>query len=300
MTPHDGAPRRPQDPHKAEAPSRSGSSRFGPSAVPALSVSGPLQFLHMARFTMRCPVCGEQFSRKGWFSVQWNAEKPVVMGTPSGDYDRCKACYSGHAAAPWTGGAAAPAGPAAAPWTGGAAAAAAGPAAAPAAAVVDRRSDDHAKELCRQVVRLSQRCIKLNLFIDYWVDRGMHNRGDICNFGAIDCITESDPKQYLYAQRWTFDPMNWNYEKAFHLSWRAHVRQMNRVTIGNILESVLGTRNMGDQNGWPRESQRAVVTSVCTNISNYVNAVYQLTAYTGTVYDDVDAWTRYVTYHATY
>ena len=130
--------------------------------------------------------------------------------------------------------------------------------------------------------------------------RGEQGQGPLHPASAIDCVTQSDPKQYLYAQRWTFDPMNRNYEKAFHLSWPAQVREMNRVTIGNILESVLGTRNIGDRNGWGNDSQRAVVASVCTNISNYVNAVYQLTAYTDTVYDNLDAWTRYVTYHATH
>ena len=226
----------------------------------------------MARFSMQCPVCGQAHSRKGWFAPQWNAESPIVLGTPSGDYDRCKACYRGNAALV--------------------------PAPAAAATAVDRKWDDHSKELCRWTVFQSQRCRRLNLFIDYWVERGMHNRQDLCSFGAIDFVTESDPKQYVYAQRWTFDPMNWNYEKAFHLSWPAHVRQMNRKTIGNILESALGTRNFGDRNGWRDDAQRDVIVSVCTNISNYVNAVYQLTKYTDTVYDDVGAWTRYVTYHA--
>ena len=67
---------------------------------------------------------------------------------------------------------------------------------------------------------------------------------------AIDCDTQSDPKQYLYAQRWTFDPMNRNSEKASHLTWPAQAREMNRVTLGNILVLVLGTRNIGDRNGW--------------------------------------------------
>ena len=126
----------------------------------------------------------------------------------------------------------------------------------------------------------------------------MHGRQDLCGFGSIDCVTESDPRQYLYAERWTFDPMIWNYEKAFRFAWPAQGRGKNRITLGNIFESLLGTRNFGDMHGWPYDSGRVVITSVCTNLSNYVNAVYQLTRYTDAVYDDVDAWTRYVTWHA--
>ena len=241
---------------------------------------------------MQCPVCGNAYSRKGWFAVQWKAESPIVMGTQSGDYDRCKACYAGDPApVPCYAGDPAPVPPVPAP-------AAAGAGAAAAAAAVDTKWDEHSKMLCRYVIVQSQRCGRLNEFIDYWVERAMHRREDLCGFGAIDCRSPTDPTQYLFGQRWTFDPMNYNYEKAFYMAWPAHVRQMNRVTIGNILESLLGVRNMGDRNGWGHDSQRAVIVSVCQNLSDFVNAVYQLTKYTDTVYDGVDAWTRYVTYHA--
>ena len=222
----------------------------------------------MARFTMRCPQCGACYPRKGWFTPQWHAESPIVLGTPSGDYDRCKACYAGNIAV------------------------------VPVAVGVDRKWDDQSKDLCRLVIAQSQRCRTLNLFMEFWVERGMHKRVDLLDHGAIDCVTESDPKQYLYGQRWTFDPMNWNYQKAFHLSWPDQVRGMNRITLGNILESMLGTRNGAERNGWRNVSQRGVIVSVCTNISHYVDAMYQLTAYTDTVHDDVEEWARYVTHRA--
>ena len=148
------------------------------------------------------------------------------------------------------------------------------------------------------VVVQSQRCQRLFRFIGRWLDHSMHLRQDLCEFGSIDCVTESDPRQFLYADRWTFDPMNWNYEKAFWFAWPALVHRKNRNTLGNIFESLLGTRNFGDRHDWPYDSGKVVIISVCTNLSNYVNAVYQLTRYTDAVYDDVDAWTRYVTWHA--
>ena len=219
---------------------------------------------------MRCPVCGEYRTRRGWFAPQWTAESPVVIGTPSGDYDRCKVCYTGNCAV----------------------------VPAPAGQPVDRKWDEHSRELCRLLIARSERCRRLTEFVGTWVEHNMHNRQDLRDHGAIDCITEADPKQYLYDQRWTFDPMNVNYAKAFHLTWPEHAHDMNRNSLGNILESVLGTRNRADRIGWRDVSHRELIVSVCTDISACVHAVYQLTAYTDTVSDNPAAWVRYVTSRA--
>ena len=42
---------------------------------------------------MQCPMCRTTRYKRGWFNVQWEAENPVVYGSTSGDYDRCKECW---------------------------------------------------------------------------------------------------------------------------------------------------------------------------------------------------------------
>ena len=240
------------------------------SAAPPASATF-LLLRRMARFDMRCPQCGSSYGRDGWFRPQWQAEKPILWGHPSGDYDRCKACYAGN-------------------W-----AVVPGPAAG-----VDRKWDDHSKELCRLVRVEEERCRSLHPFVESWVARNMHNRKDLRDHGSIDCVTESDPKQWFYGQRWTFDPTNWIYQKAFLLAWPDLAHNMNRNSLGNVFESILGTRNGLDKYGWNgwEPSERDAVVTVCTALSSYANAVYQLAAYTDTTQDDVGAWVRYVTSRA--
>ena len=143
-------------------------------------------------------------------------------------------------------------------------------------------------------------CDVLQRFMKRWIDDDMHNEPVRTSplpielyreYGTIDCLLQSDPKQVVYDGRWTFDPRNRNYEKAFHLAWPTLCGERNRNTLGNILESLLGVRNARVKYGKKRD---LAIESVCGRVSNFVNAVYQFTQWTDSEYDDIIAWTAYV------
>ena len=167
---------------------------------------------------MRCNVCGQQRNRKGWFKPQWDADSPVVH-TYSGDYDRCKPCYNATPLAPPTN--------------------------------EDQRNGAIARELCIHMCRRADRCgVVLEGFMRRWIENNMQNAPVNTTpwelyreYGTIDCELLADPKQVNYAGRWTFDPRNRNYEKAFHMAWPQLSGSMNSNTLGNIIESLLGVRN---------------------------------------------------------
>ena len=224
------------------------------------------------RFNMRCAVCGQQRNRKGWFKPQWEAEKPVVHHY-SGDYDRCKECYYNlHAMPP-------------APPTN-----------------EDQRTGATATALCMQMRLQAKRCgTALEKFMERWIFDGMHNEPVRTSpgveyyrdYGTVDCELMTDPKQVEYAGRWTFDPRNCNYAKAFHMAWPQLASNMNSNTLGNIIESLLGVRNAAAKYHAQLEAHRAI-DSVCKNASKYVNSVYQFTQATDSEYAEIGAWCAYV------
>jgi len=113
-------------------------------------------------------------------------------------------------------------------------------------------------------------------------------------FGAVTTVLETDPKQYTTRDgRWTFDPRNRNYEKAFHLAWPEIVDWRERVNLGNVLEAILGVREQAFAQRHFLQENPAVL-GVCSRLSAFVNSVYQFTRYTNTEYMDVPAWLTYV------
>ena len=237
--------------------------------------------LDCCRFTMRCAVCGQQRSRKGWFRPQWEADRPVVH-VYSGDYDRCKACYYNYHNAP-------PAPP------------------TNEASGEDPATSATAKTLCVDMRLQATRCgMVLTKFMAKWIEDNMHNAPVkrytnppelYREWGTVDCELATDPKQVEYpGERWTFDPQNRVYEKAFHLAWPQLVGNKNMNTLGNILESMLGVRNAIAK--YPEcakklEAQRTI-DSVCKRVSKYVNSVYQFTQATETSDVEVNTWCDYV------
>ena len=236
---------------------------------------------------MKCAWCGQQRPRKDWFTPQWNSERPQVSHS-SGDYDRCKVCYNGPApdAPP-------PPPPQAPPqWA---------PEPAPPPHEC-RRTGHTAKELCRQMCSQSnvRQCVKLTSFIKGWIQGGMHTEPVrthplpveyLHHYGTIDCLFPDDPRQVRYNGRWTFDPRNRNYAKAFHLAWPTLCEDRNANTLGNVLESLLGVRNA---RVWYSEPHVPVIDQVCEFVSVYINTVYQFTQWTGTEEDDIQVWIAYV------
>jgi hypothetical protein len=60
-------------------------------------------------------------------------------------------------------------------------------------------------------------------------------------FGMIEVESENDPKQSRRTDGvWTFDPRNRVYAKTFHLVWLELVDDRNDVSLGNIIEAILG------------------------------------------------------------
>ena len=163
------------------------------------------------------------------------------------------------------------------------------------------------------------KCKPLENSILDWASMNMHT-SFFKDWGTIDCVTASDPKQWFYvdcvtagksytpgsasaptdqkgfgrAERWTFDPQNRVYEKAVHLAWPALLERFsNFETLGNIIESILGVRNYASHKGILME-QHQIIQSVCHHLSRYVNLVYQFTEYTETTYEDIELWKQYV------
>ena len=203
----------------------------------------------------------------GWFAPQWRAGLVHVTHS-SGEYDRCKQCYWASEQVP------------AVPYQ------------------ADRRTDDSAKALGRDMVHGARRCgVALQDFLVHWADENMH-KSKFKDWGTIDCLRASDPKQWRYmasdGERWTFDPQNVIYAKAFHLAWPAlALKFSNAETTGNILESILGVRNFAAWQGMQMR-QHTTNQSVCHNLSLCVNSVHQFTQYTGTTYEDIQVWCTYV------
>ena len=82
-------------------------------------------------------------------------------------------------------------------------------------------------------------------------------------------MLESDPKQHKCRDgRYTFDPRNRNYQKAWWLAWRGS-DQYNMVTLGDAIEAVLGMREAAVQGQHPLQDD-PVAKSVCTVLSLFL------------------------------
>ena len=123
---------------------------------------------------MVCPICNkERWSKKDWFNPQWQACSPIVDHC-SGNYDRCKHCYYNTTSL------------------------------VPTAANngVDRKYDEYARCLHRQMLEWNKRCKPLEDFMLHWTYKNMHT-SFFKDWGTVDCVTAGDPKQWLYVDRAT-------------------------------------------------------------------------------------------------
>lgn len=114
------------------------------------------------------------------------------------------------------------------------------------------------------------------------------------DFGAVSCVLDNDPPQFRSMDgRWTFDPRNRNYEKAFWLSWPNLAGNRNAENLGNLMEAILGIREAAVQKRhFLQEDCR--VLFVAELLSNFVNSVYQFTMHSKSEYMDMSEWLAYV------
>jgi len=235
---------------------------------------------------MRCQACNVvKHYKKDWFKPQWERSSPVVMDHQGGDFDRCKDCYYGTSYSR-------PSAPAPA------ATAAAAPAPAPAAtaavapADLGRQSDRTAIALCVKMLRIARAVGILENFVAHVATQPQLM--SFRNFGAVTCVSESDLKQKRCRDgRWTFDPQNRCYEKAWWLAWPAATWNYNANTLGNVLESIIGIWEAAvSQRHYLAED--AAVKGVAQALSMFVHAVYSFVEYTDTMYTPHEAWLAYV------
>jgi hypothetical protein len=114
------------------------------------------------------------------------------------------------------------------------------------------------------------------------------------SFGAVECLLDSDPKQYkMQDGRWTFDPGNLNYEKAFWLLFPQLAPHCGKVSLGNVLESILGVYEAAVHHGHVLQ-ERMYVRRVTGLLNCFVHAVYNVTLRTGTEHWAVSEWLDWV------
>ena len=201
---------------------------------------------------MQCPQCKQtRWLKKEWFKPQWEANQPVVLGHPGGDFDRCKKCYNGLAVMP-----------------------AAGP-----ATQNSRLCDANARVLCAHMLGLALKVRVLERFLLHILSESSIRR-TFKHMGGVTCLLESDPKQNLCRDgRYTFDPRNRNYQKVWWLAWPNvfdEANQYNMTTLGDAIEAILGIWEAAVMHKHHLQ-QEVVVKSVCTVLSSFCHAVYHFT-----------------------
>ena len=220
---------------------------------------------------MQCPQCKQTlWLKKEWFKPQWQANQPVVLGHPGGDFDRCKKCYNGLAVMP-----------------------AAGP-----ATQNSRLCDANARVLCAHMLGLALKVRVLERFMLHILSESSIRR-TFKHMGGVTCLLESDPKQNLCRDgRYTFDPRNRNYQKVWWLAWPNVCddwNQYNMTTLGDAIEAILGIWEAAVTHKHHLQ-QEVVVKSMCTVLSSFCHAVYHFTQYTDTEFMPRPEWLAYVTY----
>jgi hypothetical protein len=213
---------------------------------------------------MQCPVCNQvRYTRRDWFKPQWQAGKPVVLGHQSGDYDRCKICYHGSAVMR---------------------------AAQPGQSYL---YDENARALCSATMRLAAAVTRIERFV-VAVRENATLVATFKRFGAVTCLLESDPKQVLCRDgRWTFDPRNRNYQKAWWLAWPTQIGNYNANTLGNVIEAIIGMWEAAVLHQHVL-AQNVVVKSVACMLSRFCHAVHSFTQYTCTEMWPQNQWLAYV------
>ena len=215
---------------------------------------------------MECPQCRRTlWCRKDWFKPQWQAHLPVVLDHEGGDFDRCKGCYYGASIVTFS--------------------------------QADRRFDDSARKLGAHMCGLA---CKVHVLRDFMCAVLSNSRflAMYKNKGAVTCVLESDPKQYMTRDgRYTFDPRNRNYQKTWWLAWSCaqfhDTDSYNMVTLGDAVEAVLGVREEAVMHQ-AQLQQHLVVKSVCDVLSSFCNSVYNFTGYTGAELMPRTEWLAYV------
>ena len=195
-----------------------------------------------------------------WFAPQRNVGRVVVMGAESGDYMRCKCCYTGLALV-----------------------------VAPNCNDALPKSDASAKALCQHMVSLAASMRGHTELVQRVIDLGNRLR-EYMRAGQVPRIHECGPKQsYTQDGRWTFELRNKNYENAFWLAWPLLAGARNCINVGNILEAILGRREVVVRY---RKSVTDMVERSASLLSEFVNSVYQYTQYTESEHDPVGEWLR--------
>jgi hypothetical protein len=210
---------------------------------------------------MQCGICARVlWTRKSWFNPQWQAQSPTVLGHQGGDFDRCKDCYSGGALATC----------------------------APAP------NDHTAKTLALAMFSNAARLRCIAGFVRAFVNDSLLVK-TFSGFGMIEVESENDPKQSRRTDGvWTFDPRNRVYAKTFHLVWPELVDDRNDVSLGNIIEAILGVLERALKQRHPLGTDLAVL-GVCKAISTTVHSMYQFVQYTDTEHVPMTAFLRTAT-----
>ena len=90
----------------------------------------------------------------------------------------------------------------------------------------------------------------------------------------MTCELPTDPEQYVTVDgRWTFDARSRNHGKAFMLLWPDLRTNENDVTLGNIIERLLGYREKAIADG-RGHALRPAAMSLAKTLSYYCNLIY--------------------------
>jgi hypothetical protein len=187
------------------------------------------------------------------------------MGHQGGDFDRCKQCYYGRGLAT----------------------------AEPMPTDQSRMFDTTSVALCGRMLQMA----RVVAILDKFVAHVSGNQQILTSFkahGAVTCMVEGDTPQKLCRDgRWTFDPQNRCYEKAWWLAWPAETSNYNRNTLGNAVEAIIGI--------WEAAVEHrhylcddVVVRSVARKLSCFCHAVYWFIQYTSTEHMPRNEWMAYV------
>ena len=140
--------------------------------------------------------------------------------------------------------------------------------------------------------RALEACPDLGKCFQKTIDRNDHNNRGLTEYGAVDCTSPSDPQCWKYGSRWTFDPSNAIYDKAwlFALPDSHPLRPwFNKTTRGNIFEAILG-----DRNKHYKEKGEDLASDLHDTLSTFVLSVHRFCHYTRSGDDTRRTWADYI------